>query len=205
MKSGLKVIGVLIIALLVAGAASADDRDDRNMRKFAFGLGLGLADPSDNAEDDTEAYFTANFRYLLGDLDQRDWQQDVIGALELEVGYWGGGRLTQFVDNSLTVEQETDDLLIGLNLLGIIPFQSVDFFFGAGAGIHFFDASVDVGGFSADTSGSTERLGVNLQVGIDVSITETLVLFGVGRFDLIEGDIHEEQAKIYLGIRFRFG
>ena len=88
-----------------------------------------------------------------------------------------------------------------------MPLHAVDFFIGAGAGIHFIDQDVRV--FTAtgaiDSSDSDEALGVNAHFGVDVGISRNVSVFGVGRFDIVDDSSNSLDAKAYLGLRLRFG
>ena len=198
-----------VLALLGPGTAFADDDWDE-VDRFAFGIGLGLVDLSDSiAEDSTETYLAANFRILLGEKDKHEKKDDktVVAYLEPEIGYWERDvRIPLNTVGGGTVNSSSSDFMVGLNIVGVVPFRKVDYFFGAGLAIHFFDV-----GLNADNVdlGSDETFGVNVQVGIDVHITDSFGVFGLLRLDLIEevegAQIGEEQAKIVLGGRFFFG
>ncbi len=195
-----------LIALLVPGVALADDDDWGDLDRFAFGIGLGQVDLSDSRSDDsTETYFGANFRILLGDDDGQKDDNTVVAYLEPEIGYWERGVRIPVGDGA-TANSDSSDMMVGLNVLGVVPFRRVDYFFGAGIGIHFFDAGLDAAG--VDLS-SDETFGVNIQVGIDVHLTDSLGFFGLMRLDLIEeaagAQVGEEQAKIWVGLRAFFG
>lgn len=185
-----------LIALVVVGALSGfadravaqEDYEEGSAHNYAFSLGAGLVD----AEGPTEPYYTGALRIRLGDHDRsrEDLQgQGIHGFIEPEIGYWSR-------------DSGNSDLLVGANLIGVVPFNRVDYTFGVGAGLHFFDFTVQSG--SQLIEESDERVGVNAQFGIDVRMTDSASIFGVGRIDLIEGDINEQQNKVYLGLRFLF-
>jgi hypothetical protein len=186
----------LALALLAPAVAWAQDDDDYDagsyeyepdeVNRYGFGLAGGLVDPGGS----TEPYYTANFRMRLGSRDgYTDRREEGIYAvLEPEVGYW---------------ERNGDsDLLAGVNLLGVVPFRRVDYFFGVGAGVHFLDTEVRRGNDLVDES--DQRLGLNAQFGLDVLLGDNVALFGAGRFDLVEGASDDLQDKIYVGLRFLF-
>ena len=195
-----------LLALLVPGAAFAGDGDWAEVDRFAFGIGLGLVDLSDSLTDDsTETYLAANLRILLGDKDAEKDDKTVVAYLEPEIGYWERDvRVPLNVGG--TANSSSSDFMVGVNILGVVPFRRVDYFFGAGLGVHFFDVGLDADNVDL---GSDETFGVNVQVGIDVRLGEKAGLFGLLRLDLIEevegAQIGEEQAKIVLGARFFFG
>lgn len=184
------------MALAVAGALlwcppaalAQEDYDEGTVDNYALSLGAGLVDP----EGSTEPYYAAALRIRLGDRDRsrEDLRSDGIhGFLEPEVGYW-------------TRDSGNTDLLVGVNLIGVVPFRRVDYTFGVGGGLHFLDFTRQEGTLIVEES--DEAVGVNAQFGIDIHLTDSTALFGVGRVDLVEGDVHELQNKVYLGVRFFF-
>jgi hypothetical protein len=94
------------------------------------------------------------------------------------------------------------DTLLGINLIGVVPFGSVDSFFGVGAALHSIDNSL----LEEDRtlSGTESKFGADAQFGIDIYITNKLSAFGTGRFDLVQGAQSRVQSKVYLGLRARF-
>ena len=188
-------------ALLAAGQAQAqgsndrddDDNGDRHRDRFALGVGVGLVEPLNEVEN----YYMASLRVRFGgrgdDSRQAAGDEGIIGYLEPEVGYWSPNGKNRGTG---------DDLLLGVNLVGVIPLGPVDTFLGVGAGAHFIDSTLltnDVAG-----SGKETKLGVNAQFGLDLFITRRLSAFGVGRFDLVQGSDDRVQSKVYLGLRGRF-
>jgi hypothetical protein len=151
--------------------------------RFGLGLGAGLVD----AGPTTEPYLMAGLRMRFGREDRHEGG-GLGGYLEPEVGYWRRSA------PGITDE----DLLIGVNVGGLVQLQSVSYFVAAGLGMHFIDT--DRFGVQDDTT----SLGVNVQFGVDVHVTPALSLFGVGRVDLVEEWDDETQAKIYLGLRAHF-
>ncbi len=195
-----------------------DERDWEDEGRCAFGLALGLISLDDPGQaDDVEFYGTINFRFAVGPGTHRpgSWR----GYLEPELGYWessaAGAVPTLGNDLVGTGVQQTGktDLLLGINIVGVMPFHAVDFFIGAGAGIHFIDqdfrtyskASAGAPTVVTEGSASDEALGVNAHFGVDVGISRRASLFGVGRFDIVDDDSNSLDAKAYLGLRFRFG
>jgi hypothetical protein len=190
----------MILGIALPDAARAEDKGNKDGKHdgLALGLGAGIVSP----DGDGEIYFTANLRFRIGG-DEKDDKgkrrrtknDDGIRAyLEPEIGYWSrsGDAL------------ETKDLLLGLNLVGVVPTRAADYFFGVGFGIHSFDNNVSDPIFS-DFGGSDTRLGGNFHVGLDVNLGPRIALFGVGRLDLLEGgQFDDSQSKIYGGLRFKF-
>jgi len=168
-----------------------DDEDGRNEDRFALGAGVGLVDSLNEAE----TYLMASLRIRVGGGRDDDGagEQGIRGYLEPEVGYW---------EASGDDGREGSDLLLGVNLIGVVPLGPVDSFFGVGAGAHFVDTSLLENDPFADDSET--KLGANAQFGIDLYITESLSAFGAGRFDLVQGSDDSVQSKVYLGLRARF-
>lgn len=186
----------MVAALLLGGAAGAQTEDydyegDEEAR-FAFAVGVGLVEPADEVEN----YFMASLRIRVGEgADDRGSNRSQVGVrgyLEPEIGYWESS--DDFIEGS--------DLLVGINLIGSVPLGPVDSFFGAGAGVHFIDASLLEGDGSLDDSET--KLGANAQFGIDLRINRSLSAFGAGRFDLVQGSEDSIQSKVYLGLRAAF-
>lgn len=199
-------IGLLTVAVLLpAGMAQAqgsndrrdrdrdEDGDNRNeIRRFALGVGIGLVEPLNK----TETYYMASLRIRTSGRDSRDRRgpdEGITGYLEPEVGYW---------TSSDKNRPKGSDLLLGVNLIGVVPLGSVDSFFGVGAGAHFIDASLAEN--DTTLNGRDTKFGANAQFGIDLYINHTLSAFGTGRFDLVQGSSNRVQSKVYLGLRGRF-
>ena len=193
-----------LTALLSTGWAQAQtsdrndrdrDRDDagRNRERFAFNIGAGLVEPSGGVE----TYYTAALRIRVSARDddsrRRSTGDDsVTGYLEPEIGYWkASGK-----------HGTGSDTLLGVNLIGVVPFGSVDSFFGVGAAFHSIDKSLLED--DRTLSGTDSKLGADAQFGIDIYITSKLSAFGTGRFDLVQGAKSRVQSKVYLGLRARF-
>ena len=201
MRRWILVSALALIALVFTGRAQAqtnrNDRDDeggRNRDRFALAVGVGLVEPT----NEVETYYMAALRIRVSGRDDNAQQrratgdEGVTGYLEPEVGYWkASGR-----------NGKGDDTLLGINLIGVVPFGSVDSFFGIGAGIHSVDKSLLEN--DARLSGTDTKFGANAQFGIDIYITSKLSAFGAGRFDLVQGSQDKVQSKVYLGLRARF-
>ncbi len=196
---------LVLTALLSTGWAQAQtsDRDDRNDRdaeggrnrdRFALGIGVGLVEPSGGVE----TYYTAALRIRVSGRDEdasrrrATGDEGVTGYLEPEVGYW----------KASDKNGKGQDTLLGVNLIGVVPFGSVDSFFGVGAALHSIDKSLLEG--DRTLSGTDSKFGADAQFGIDLYITHSLSAFGTGRFDLVQGAQSKVQSKVYLGLRARF-
>jgi len=169
-----------------------------NGDRFGFGIGIGLVNLDEEfLADDVENYLTAHLRIAFGDTNaHRGGRRGLRGYLEPEIGYWSG--------------DAGSDTMLGVNIIGSIPFNAVDFYVGAGAGIHMLESKARMVGDELIPSSDTDAFGVNAQFGVDVHLNETVTVFGTGRFDIINdtgegsrsGDALE--AKVYLGLRFGF-
>ena len=200
------IVGLLTAAALVsAGRAQAqssndrdrdDDRGDRHGDRFALGVGIGLVEPLNKVE----TYEMASLRIRVHGRDNGDDRQPasdegIFGYIEPEVGYW---------KPSSGHPGKGSDLLLGINLVGVIPLGGVDTFLGVGAGVHSIDATLLTSNPGVGGSGTPSTFGANAQCGIDIYITRQLRAFGVGRFDLVQGSEDRIQSKVYLGLRGRF-
>jgi hypothetical protein len=190
--------------LLLGAPASAQDeagsdRSEHRMREnFALAVGVGLADVNSVAE----TYLTAALRIRAGGRERaedepHDWRGrppasgGMKGYFEPEVGYWKAtGR-----------NGSGSDLLVGINLVGVVPVGAVDTFLGVGVGAHRLDAELLSNPTSTDKQ---TKLGVNAQFGLDVYVTRAVSLFGTGRFDLVQDARRSIESKVYLGLRGRF-
>jgi len=172
------------------------DEEYDEERDWSIGLGLGLVELGDNfveggfvvSDDDVEQYLMLNLRIPFGDRHAHRGASSTgfRGYLEPELGYWDG--------------DTGSDLLLGINIVGGMPFNAVEFYVGGGIGIHFLDSDLVVpGGDDAD-----EALGVNAHFGVDVSVSEGVSLFAMGRFDLVDDDRDELEGKAAVGLRFHF-
>ncbi len=162
----------------VQGAWAQEDDDNGN----GFGIGIGLVNLDESFADDTELYYTANFRFAVGErAGGRGWR----GMVEPEVGYWDA--------------DTAEDLVAGVNFIGVLPHGGVQFFVGGGLGLHFLDAEVLVDDEIVSTD--DELFGVNAQSGVDVRLNDTVSVFATGRFDIVE-DTDSLQTKAYVGLRF---
>ncbi|HEV8240344.1 MAG TPA: outer membrane beta-barrel protein [Thermoanaerobaculia bacterium] len=185
------------VASLLSLAAPALAQDDEEGR-FAIGVGAGMVQTSGSSDP----YFTANLRSRIGYRSAGDERQgSVFGFVEPEVGYWTR-------DNNGI---ESKDTLLGVNLGGAVRLRSFEYFIAGGVGYHMInrDVRTALGTRSLDDN----SLGVNAQFGFDVRVTESVSLFGVGRFDLVQVDDKnsvtssdkspdDQQTKVYLGVRF---
>lgn len=203
MRRWITTLAITAALSISGGAVQAQDEDEdggggrRGQDNYAFGVGVGLVEPS----ADTETYFMASFRIKAHRSNDEDSDEDmsqnqgISGYFEPEVGYWKRGSED---GNNIS----GSDTLVGINLLGVVPFSRVDTFFGVGAGVHFIDAKLLTG--DARETGSDSKLGLNAQFGVDVYLSEKWSAFGAGRFDLIQDSQDDVQTKIYLGLRTRW-
>lgn len=208
MKNCMIAALALMVFVLPGQAALADqheEADDQKIyldeeyeeeRDWAIGIGLGLVELGDNFvqgglvvnDDDVEQYLMLNLRIPFGDRYAHPGSSSTgfRGYLEPELGYYDG--------------DVSSDLLLGINIVGGMPFNAVEFFVGGGIGLHFLDSDLALpGGDDQD-----DALGVNAHFGVDVSVSESISFFGMGRFDLVDDDRDELEGKAAVGLRFRF-
>lgn len=183
-----------IVALVLSVAAPALAQDDEEGR-FAIGIGGGMVQTSGSSDP----YFTANLRSRIGYREAGDERQgSVYGFVEPEVGYWTRDK------NGI----DSKDTLLGVNLGGAVRLRSFEYFIAGGVGYHIINRDAKASHISVDDN----SIGVNAQFGFDVRVSETVSLFGVGRFDLVQVDDNnavsssdkspdDQQTKVYLGVR----
>ena len=191
------------LVMLGAGSLTAQDDDqiflqeepERESRGWALGLSFGLVERGDNViagdqlinDDTVETYLTLALRIPFGHRHAHAGSAGFRGYIEPEIATWDG--------------DFESDTLIGVNLIGAMPFNAVEFFVGGGIGLHM----VDFDGFPAGVSDdSSDAIGLNAQFGVDISVNRSVSLFGVGRFDIVDDDRDELEGKASVGIRFRF-
>ena len=156
--------------------------EQRRDRDIQLRLGVGLDKPDTS---DAEVYYSGAVRFRIGREhgEQGVWEGDtyrgrppaegsIRGYLEPEVAYWSRSK----------TNDDATDLLLGANLIGVVPTRGADFFIGVGFGYHFFDSK-----FLDDNdvlvSQNDGRLGGNLQVGVDVNLGAKVALSGTGRIE----------------------
>ena len=186
---------VLAFAALLLSTVPALAQEDEEGR-FSLGVGGGLVQTSGNSDP----YFTGNVRWRIGyRVAGEERQGSVFGFVEPEVGLWT--RDTTVSGRTL----DTKDTLIGVNIGGAVRLRVFEYFVGGGVGYHFLDRDVIRGGQVESVDDGV--VGVNAHFGFDVRMSETLSLFGVGRFDLVQDDTagsnDDQQTKVYLGLRAR--
>lgn len=176
------------------------DDDEWDEDRFGLALGAGVVEP----DGEGEIYYMAALRIRILDGDdrsrtrrrpgQRVERGDMEAYIEPEVGYWERDEagLSQ------------SDLLVGVNAVGVVPGRHVDYFFGVGLGVHFFDTEISSGVVGPGLTSDETNIGGNFQVGLDLNFTEAVSVFGAGRFDIIEGVEDNIQGKVYVGLRFNF-
>lgn len=200
MRRANRVLTGCVLAALLTGvpalAQEQDPYDEGGAERFALGVGAGLADAGPGAAP----YFMAAFRIRLGDEEQAE---GIAAYIEPEIGYWEDD------ETDGPVRSNQSDLLLGVNIVGAMELARVEYFLGAGIGVHMLGADVSVGNVSTDAD--SDVLGVNVHFGVDVDLSDSVGLFGVGRFDIVDDDrdqsvvvVEDVQGKGYLGLRFRF-
>ena len=185
-------LGLALLASQPVLAQSDDEEDENAAYNYALGVGVGLVEVGE-----TENYLTAALRIRVGrDEDEGESRsrldRGIEGYIEPEIGYWESSN--DLIDGS--------DLLVGVNLIGAMPFSRAESFIGVGVGAHFIDAAVLENNPALDDDET--KLGVNAQFGIDLRVSRSVSAFGTGRFDLVQGSEENVQTKVYLGLRARF-
>ena len=187
-------LALIVAAFVLSVAAPALAQDDEEGR-FSIGIGGGMVQSSGSSDP----YFTANLRSRIGYREAGDERQgSVYGFVEPEVGYWTRD------SNGI----ESKDTLLGVNLGGAVRLRSFEYFIAGGVGYHIINRDAKASDISVDDN----SIGVNAQFGFDVRVSETVSLFGVGRFDLVQVDDDnavsstdkspdDQQTKVYLGVR----
>lgn len=186
-------LGLALVASQPVLAQYDDEEDEDSAYNYALGVGVGLVEAGE-----TEDYLTAALRIRVGrdeDEDEgggRRLDRGIEGYIEPEIGYWESSN--DVIDGS--------DLLVGVNLIGAMPFSRAESFIGVGVGAHFIDSALLENNPALDDDET--KLGVNAQFGIDLRVSRSVSAFGTGRFDLVQGSDENVQTKVYLGLRARF-
>jgi hypothetical protein len=189
MKLRVQLLAALALLALAAPAAAQEDEESR----FSFGIGGGLV----RTGEGSEPYLNANMRFKIGYRPEgAEHEGGITGFIEPELGYWSA--------DARGIEQS--DLLVGVNVGGIVRLRVFEYFVGAGVGYHFVDGERRLG--SRLESFDEGAIGFNTHFGFDVRMSEMVSIYGVGRFDLVDTDevatiADDEQSKAYLGLRFR--
>ena len=185
--------------------ANQQQYEQKRDRDIQLRLGVGLDKPDTS---DAEVYYSGAVRFRIGreHSEQGVWEGDtyrgrppaegsIRGYLEPEVSYWSRSK----------TNDDATDLLVGGNLIGVVPTRGADFFVGVGFGYHFFDSKflVAVDNHDVLVSKNDGRLGGNLQVGVDVNLGSKVALTGTGRIDILDGDRDNRQTKVFVGLRFK--
>lgn len=210
------VVGLFALALLAgAGTAAAQSGyDDYESSRWSIGLGAGLVEP----DGDSEIYYMANLRWRITGRDGRgrsysddpnqehyrgrppggEYGGGIRGYLEPEIGYW----------ETSDRDSDYEDLMVGLNLVGVVPTRAADFFIGVGFGLHQTDGKAIIRDDSGNAVGRLDfdesRLGGNIQVGVEIKLSQSTGIFGLGRLDILEDQPNERLTKIVGGVRFHF-
>ncbi|MFI5183498.1 MAG: hypothetical protein ACHQNV_03800 [Vicinamibacteria bacterium] len=194
---------VAALCLAAAGAALADEQapvPSDEGKAWALGLGLGLV----RSSDEGSLYLSANLRRRIHFSPRPDDTQSGSASsepdqgrhgrvyVEPEVGYWKRTAASGVDDK---------DLLLGVNLVGVVPTRVFDLFIGAGFGAHFLDLGVLQNGVVV--SQSSTRFGANIQFGVEADLARNVGVFGQGRIDLVDKN-PSQQSKVWGGLRFRF-
>ncbi len=180
-------------------AAPADPGGDN--KSWALGLGLGLV----RSSDEGSLYYSANLRRRIHFHAPTDDTASATASapepeqgrhgrayVEPEFGYW-----KRTADGG----QSEKNMLVGVNLVGVVPTKAFDLFLGAGFGAYFFDSDVFRNGVLAREKST--HFGANIQFGVEAELTRNVGIFGEGRVDLVD-TTPSQQSKVWAGLRFRF-
>lgn len=202
------------------------DEGEYSAQRFAFGFGAGIVLPNDDGNEDGEIYYSANFRWRIFDHSKNGDGRDttsgaayndrhnsshnrgrypgasadsgIRGYLEPEIGYWSRSE----------TDADVDDLMLGINLVGVVPTRSADFYVGVGFALHQLNGDItrrNAGGVIVETLELDDnRLGANVHVGVELHLSEKVGVFGSGRLDILDDEPFDRQTKIWGGIRFHF-
>ena len=190
MKLSVLLLAAFALLLLAAPSLAQDDEEGR----LSFGVGGGMVDGGLS----TEPYLTANMRFRVGYRPEgSEREAGIVGFVEPEIGYWSADEAVG----------EWSDTLVGVNVGGAVRLRVFEYFVAAGAGYHMVDGEQRLSGGRINDF-DEGALGFNVQTGFDVRFSESVSVFGVGRFDLIDIDdaaaiAGDQQSKAYLGLRFR--
>src|SRR5262249_6474576 len=156
-----------LCALLLLFAAPVLAQEDEAER-FSIGIGGGIV----QTDTGNQPYLTAALRIRAGYRNAgEEGRGSVTGFVEPEVGYWTG--------TAAGVDEK--DTLLGINVGGAVRLRSVEYFLGGGVGYHFIKRDLGALGSRNDN-----KVGANAQFGFDLLMTDTISIYGVGRFDLVQ-------------------
>jgi hypothetical protein len=178
----------------VAGAAAQDRYQN------ALGLAIGL-----NRDDvSAEKMLLANFRIsVLGRGEDMSREDSAAGFLQPEVFYWER-KLKDFLPTSTAYARPDSDLGFGLNFLILEAQTSVSYFFGVGINLHHLTNVMDE---KTKERADRNRLGGNVQIGVELPLSKSFTLWGAGRWLVIQGSsavIDTSQLQVYGGLGIRF-
>jgi hypothetical protein len=200
----LRSLAPFVVALSMSTAAVALAEEEPAVpsdegKPWALGLGVGLV----RSSDEGSIYLSANIRRRIhfspkpddpqGGATTAEPDQGRHGRVyvEPEVGYW-----KRTASNGV----DEKDVLLGVNLVGVVPTRVFDLFIGAGFGAHFLDGVLQNGVL---VNQSATRFGANIQFGVEADLARNVGIFGQGRVDLVDKN-PSQQSKVWGGLRFRF-
>ena len=192
-EGAVRVVVMLLSGILARPAVAQEVGPPSRGKHLGFGAGLVIPQDIGSGALDPTWWLTASLRLPLG---QRVW-------LEPEVGYW---QREPDRDNSLS-----KTVNLGANLLVTTQGRPLQAWAGVGLGLHllvyqgvFANAEGEVVVGDDPFANPVPRL--QLQAGVDYSLSDRTTLFGAGRLDslfLSEDDDLAYQWKLYAGIRWR--
>ncbi len=195
------LLGVLLAVAPSVWAEEAEAADTTEGHHWAVGLGYGVV----YIDGQGDGYFGLNVRRRVGGRGDEENEQ---GQGNEQTGFRFGQQregIRAFLEAEFGRFTRTQggirdkDALLGLNVIGVVPARSVDIFLGIGFGAHFLGAEPDL-----PAGEDSFRVGGNAQFGVEVYVSDTVGVFGVGRVDFLEGERLGQQSKIWAGLRVHF-
>jgi len=174
--------------------ARAGDRisivEDDTYSRITYAVGVGVVNADqDLLNDETETYFTANLRVAFADPDKnKGGDRGLRGYAEPEIAVWESDLVS--------------DTLIGVNLIGVYPYNKSEFFMGAGIGVHQIESAALQSGDLLLAEVDESTLGFNAHFGMDFHMSQSASFFGGLRFDVLDDERNTVEHKIYVGVRF---
>lgn len=175
---------VMLLAIVSAvGLASAPVQAGE---QGSLGIGIGIVKPKDI---DSTLWFTANFRIKVTNH----------LVIEPEAGIW------KKTEKAFGVEASLQDLSFGGNVLLVSGGDPLKIWGGGGLGAHLIKGTLGIGGLGSASETET-KLGIHLLGGVDYKVSNTLDLYGAGRYDIVDlgDDDNLNELKFYGGLRFKF-
>ncbi len=148
----------------------------------AEGMALGIQGGIGEFGNDNQPYYAIGLRVPFSNDEQGNGLR---GMWEPEVTY--------------TTGDSGDDTSYGINLIGAVSQGSITTYLGGGLAVH------DIKYKTTSIGDDGTKVGANFQAGVDLSVTDSVSLFGQGRIDFVEGQrARNVLGRATIGIRFHF-